>query len=90
MDKLGFEGGAHVEGIRTVVAGCHFTVNSIPCNQPPASHWDAGCVHEHITPDIGLCAAHEGQIKTPWYCLDCDRDQREPHKCVTAFTRRTA
>lgn len=56
---------------------CHVKINRVQCTQPAVSTWEGGCVHEHVTTDIGLCAEHRELAARPFDCLLC-RD----HTCM--------
>jgi hypothetical protein len=69
---------------------CQVSERGIPCLEPGASAWDAGCAHEHVTTGISICAGHEWRMTgRPWNCVTC-RDGERPHECPVTPVRRPA
>lgn len=57
---------------------CFVLINRVPCGEPAVSTWEGGCVHEHITTDIGICGEHRELAARPFDCVPCEPD----HKCM--------
>jgi len=62
-----------------VIAGmCQVVINRVACGQPSVGTWEGGCVHEHITTEIGICAGHRELAARPFTCVACEPD----HECT--------
>lgn len=70
----------------SVIVGCQVREGGISCTGPVASWWAGACVHEHVTPRIGICAEHEWRAERPWTCTPCERSAG-PHECFATVTR---
>jgi hypothetical protein len=62
--------------------GCHVFINRVACTETAVSTWEGGCVHEHVTAGIGICAGHRKLAERPFTCVLCEPD----HEC-TALLR---
>jgi hypothetical protein len=59
---------------------CQIQVAGLRCLEVPEAFYDAGCEHEHVTTDIGICAVHVERVTAdPWECSVCRK--ADGHKC---------
>jgi len=65
---------------------CQLAFSDAPCGDPAVSYWSGACVHEHVTPDIGICAAHQDRALRPWICTLC-KEGADPHRCEVRLIR---
>jgi hypothetical protein len=66
--------------------GCHVLINRVACSSPAESTWGGGCVHEHVTTGIRICAEHRKLAERPFECVRCEPD----HKCMAQLREVTA
>jgi hypothetical protein len=64
---------------------CQVTINGTLCPESAEATWETGCIHEHITTGIRLCAGHRKLTERPFKCLPCEPD----HACLVQL-RETA
>ena len=58
--------------------GCFVLIGGVPCDEPAESTWEGGCVHEHVTTGVGICAGHRELAGRPVTCVPCEPG----HKCT--------
>lgn len=60
---------------RQLEEGCWCRIgNGDDCGAPAESHWEGGCVHEHVMTGIPVCAEHRYIVEKPLRCLVCGHD----------------
>jgi hypothetical protein len=70
-----------------VIAGlCQVSISRVPCGWPAEGIWEGGCVHEHVTTEIGICAEHRELADRPFACVSCEPD----HKCMVQLREAAA
>jgi hypothetical protein len=67
-----------VAGLSHGPGGCHIFINRVACSNTAVSTWEGGCVHEHVTTGIRVCAGHRELAERPFTCVSCEPD----HKCT--------
>jgi hypothetical protein len=65
---------------------CQVVINRVACGEPVEATWEGGCVHEHVTTDIGICAGHRELAERPFTCVSCEPD----HKCTVQLKEAAA